>query len=129
MIFIDFVVKWPGSVHNVRIFANSKLNFFKNGVIPSCPRVIVEGEDPVPIFLLCDPAYPLLPYMMNEFANGGLTPQEQNFGFTLCSARFVIKCAFGWLKARFDILRQPVDIRHAIYTCFVLHNFCEINND
>ena len=71
---------------------------------------------------------------MKEYANGGLTPQEQYFGLTSCSTRFVIECTFGRPKARFGILRRPVDINlydmpHVIYACFVLHNFCEINND
>ncbi|KAF3847250.1 hypothetical protein F7725_020278 [Dissostichus mawsoni] len=56
--------------------------------------------------------------------------QEQYFGITLYSARMVIECAFGRLKARFAALRRPMDINlddlpHVIYSCFVLHHFCE----
>ena len=68
--------------------------------------------------------------LMKEYANGGSTPQEQYFGLCLCRARMVIECAFGRLKARFAGLKRPTDINlqdlpHVIYTCFVLHNFCE----
>ena len=46
----------------------------------------------------------------------------------------VIECAFGRLKARFAALRRPMDINlvdlpHVIYSCFVLHNFCEASKE
>lgn len=45
-----------------------------------------------------------------------------------------MECAFGRLKARFGILRKPIDlslrnIPATILTCFVLHNFCEVHNE
>ena len=71
---------------------------------------------------------------MKEFAKGGRTPQEQFFGYRLSSARMVVDCAFGQLKARFGILRQPIDLClenavTTIHACFILHNFCEMHND
>ena len=66
------VIKWPRSVHDARILSNSKLNtMFRKGIVPDCSKIIVEGEPPVPICILGDPAYPLLPYIIKEFASGG----------------------------------------------------------
>ena len=85
------------------------------------------------LFLIGDPAYPLMPYLMKEDANGGSNSQEQYFGYKLCSAHNVIECAFGHLKARFGALKCAMDINiddlpYVIYACFVLHNFCELNH-
>ena len=38
------LIKWPGSIHNARMFGNSALNgMFRDGTIPKCERIIVEG--------------------------------------------------------------------------------------
>ena len=61
--FIVLVIKWPGSVHDARMFANSRLNhLLKNGMIPSK----VLNED-VPVFIIGDFAYL---YLMKEYAGG-----------------------------------------------------------
>ena len=133
--FFDVVVKWAGIVHDVRIFSNSSLNLLTSDkIIPPCPRVIVEKKPSVPICLLGDPAYRLLPFIMKEFANRGRTPEEQFFGYRLSLAKMVIECAFGRLNATFGCLRRDMDINiddlpYVIHSCFVLHHFCEINNE
>ena len=129
------MIKWPGSVHNSRIFCNSKINeMLRNCSIPSLPKVLVPDTDPVPICVLGDPAYPLLPYKMKEFLGRGSTSQEQFFGWRLCSARMVIECDFGRLEGRFGALKREMDINldylpRVVHSCFILHNYCEVNGD
>ena len=118
-----------------RIFANSALNgHLKNGNIPKCPKVIIEGEPEVPICILGDPAYPLLPYVLKDFPSGGSSTSEQFFSYRLSSARMTIECAFGRLKGRFGAHRRPMDVNirdlpMVIHSCFVLHNICELKRE
>ena len=43
--FLDVVMRWPGSVHDSRIFLQSNLNQkLWNKFVPSCEKQIVKGE-------------------------------------------------------------------------------------
>ena len=113
------------------MFSTSTLsNDIRNGSIPRLEKVIVEGELAVPICLLGDPAYPLMPCVMEEFRNREKDESEEFFGFRLSLARMEIECTFGGLKARFGCLSREMDINirelpNLINSCFVLNNFCE----
>ena len=39
-------------------------------------KILLEGRDPLPVFLLGDPAYPVLPFLMKEFSGGGRNERE-----------------------------------------------------
>lgn len=67
---MDVDVRWPGSVHDGRVFANSRINkLLKEEKLPMLYKEILPGHDKVPVISLGDPAYPLLPHCMKEFLN------------------------------------------------------------
>ena len=130
--FIDVDCRWPGSVHDAKVFSNSHVNsLFREGKLPLLYKSLLPGYDKVPVLLLGDPAYTLLPHCMKEFPTCTTNGQVM-FNNLLRSARNPIECAVGRLKARWQILNRRIDLKlehvpQIIYACFVLHNFCEIN--
>ena len=103
-------MKWPGSVHDSRIFLQSKLNQKlrkKSG--PSCEKQIAEGEMKVPICILGEPAYSLLSFLTKEYPKGRKVDREQYFVYRLSSARIIflefISCfGLGYLRFCFRII-------------------------
>ena len=99
-----------------------------SGEKPSCPRCIVEDEDPIQVaFVLGDPAYLLLPYRRKKYMypSGGAIQQEQYFGYRLCSERNVIKCACLWpLKGTFLGTQESNGHQFGGPTHHDLHLFC-----
>ena len=124
-------VKWPGSLHNARIFSNCDVQkCFSDGKLDLFYKELLPGEECVPQLLLGDPAYPLLPYVMKEFDHCS-TNEDVIFNQMLRATSDQIEFAFGRLKVRWRILLRPMDIpvlqklQNVIFACFVLHNFCE----
>ena len=133
--FWNINVGWPGRVHDARVFTNSEL-FEKaqaGTLLPSSPRFI-HGVN-VPLVILADPAYPLLPWLMKPYVqHGNLSVAAKNFNYRLSRARMVVENAFGRLKGRWRCLLKrndtaTEDVPTIISACCVLHNICEVHKE
>ena len=129
-LYLDVECRWPGSVHDAKMFTNSSINRkLQNSQLPKTYQCILPGMTHVPNYIICDPAYPPRPFCMKELdtcSNNG----EVVFNNLLHSARNPVECALGRLKARWSILTRKMDLKldnipTVIFACFVLHNFCE----
>lgn len=129
--FMDICNGWPGKVHDARVFSNSSVS--KKGssgkLFPSWKRKI--GRVDVPLLVLGDPAYPLLPWLMKPYVdNVNTTDKEKQFNYRQSRARMVVENAFGRLKGRWRCLLKRLDfhlknVPTVVASCVVLHNLCE----
>ena len=105
--FIDVDIRWPGATHDANVFAYSSINaILQKRAQPFITKTLLPGRDKVGVLLLGDPAYPLLPYIMKEYAN--CTSDAQIiFNQMLRDARNSVECAYGRLKARWQVLTKP----------------------
>ena len=133
--FSDIYIGWPGSVHDARMFCNSKAyKLGESGQLVPPSTKLINGVQ-VPLLILGDPAYPLLSWLMKPFSdNGKLSADQLMFNYCLSRARSVVENAFGRLKGRWRCLMKRndmdlVNVINAIAACTVLHNMCEINKD
>ena len=135
--FIDINVGWPGRVHDARVFSNS--NIFKLGqtgkLLPDRAKRLGSSSQKVPLCILGDPAYPLLPWVMKAFANNGrLARPQKNFNYRLSRTRVVVEHTYGRLKGRWRCLLKRLDINvsdvpELVSACCTLHNICEVHGD
>ena len=76
--FLNVYTGWPGSVHDARVLSNSEV--YARGeagtLMPSHVRTL--GGAPVPVVIIGDPAYPLLPWLMKAYPGTGLSDKQKN---------------------------------------------------
>ena len=133
--FTDVYIGWPGRVHDARVLGNSVL--YQKGedgtLLPDWKKAIAGTE--VPLVVLGDPAYPLLPWLMKPYLdNGHLSREQRTFNYRLSRARVVVEDAYGRLKGRWRCLskRNDADVSDLpvlVAACCVLHNICEIHGE
>lgn len=133
--FMDVYIGWPGSVHDARVLTNSRVYLeAEAGTLLPDRFQIINGKK-IPMVIIGDPAYPLLPWLMKPFTDTGrLTEKQRYFNYRHSRARMVVECAFGRLKGRWRTLLKRVDIDVKfmptyVAACCVLHNICEVHKD
>ena len=81
--FFNVYVGWPGSVRDARFLSN--LEVYQKGesgtLVPSCIRTL--SGVPVPVVILGDPAYPLLPWLLMPYQGVDLS-DKQKFNRSSC---------------------------------------------
>ena len=86
----------------------------------------------VPVMILGDAAYPMLPWIMKPYpGTGTLSRKQRHFNYRLSRARMVVECAFGRLKGRWRCLLKRNDcelifVSTIVNACCILHNLCEV---
>jgi hypothetical protein len=135
-LYRDVVIGWPGSVHDARVFSNSAI--FKKGnqgkLFPSELTKEINGEE-IPPFIVADPAYPLLPWVLKGYPNDNNAPRrERVFNYRLSRARVTVENTFGRWKGRFIRFTKRVDMEvsklvNVTYASCILHNICELQKN
>ncbi|CAM5127329.1 unnamed protein product [Natator depressus] len=127
--FTNINVGWPGKVHDALIFKNSGLfqQLQQGTFFPD--QKITFGDVEMPIVLLGDSTYPLMPWLVKP-DTGSLVSSQELFNYRLSKCRMVVECAFGRLKVRWRNLLTRLDLSETnipivITACCALRNICE----
>ena len=133
--FMNVNIGWPGTVHDARVFVNSSCYKDANDgkLFPNWTTKM--GNVDVPLIILGDPAYPLLPWLMKPYIeHPGSSQKDRTFNYRQSRARMCVENAFGRLKGRWRCLMKRMDydlenVPNVIAACVTLHNLCEILGD
>uniref|UniRef100_K7EXC2 DDE Tnp4 domain-containing protein n=1 Tax=Pelodiscus sinensis TaxID=13735 RepID=K7EXC2_PELSI len=127
--FTDLCVGWSGWAHDAWILRNSHpYERLQTGTFfPQ--RTFAIGDVEMPVCIVADAAYPLMPWLMKPYI-GHLTPSREVFNAYLTHACLQVECAFGRLMGRFrcPLIRLDMgehNIPEVVAACCILHNLVE----
>ncbi|XP_075783615.1 COMM domain-containing protein 9 isoform X2 [Pelodiscus sinensis] len=107
--FVDIYGGWASRANDARILRNSGLFRRLEAGTYFPRRDLTVGDVPMPICVVRDAAYPLMPWLMRPYT-GQLDQNWARFNDRLNRARNPVELAFGRLKARFRCLLTRLDM-------------------
>jgi hypothetical protein len=113
--FTSVDARWPGSVHDSRIFRNSDI------------YQVLKTTQNLGHYLLGDSGYGIAPWLMTPFDLRTTSLTERAYNRLYAKERVIIERCFGQLKRRFPMMGYiiRVDLKKVspfIVSAFVLHN-------
>lgn len=117
---INIVARWPGSVHDSRVWNNCSLHGdFESGQF--------DG------WLLGDAGYPCMPFVLTPLLSP-TTPAERRYNQSHVKSRSIVERTFGMWKRRFPCLKYGLRTKiqtatTIIVAAAVLHNICLENRE
>eukprot|EP00735_Rhodelphis_limneticus_P011516 TRINITY_DN4626_c0_g1::TRINITY_DN4626_c0_g1_i1::g.19620::m.19620 TRINITY_DN4626_c0_g1::TRINITY_DN4626_c0_g1_i1::g.19620 ORF type:complete len:254 (+),score=-16.77,sp/Q9M2U3/ALPL_ARATH/31.40/2e-12,DDE_Tnp_4/PF13359.1/2.2e-26,DDE_Tnp_1/PF01609.16/6.7e-05,DDE_Tnp_1/PF01609.16/26,Plant_tran/PF04827.9/0.00011,DDE_Tnp_1_2/PF13586.1/0.0045 TRINITY_DN4626_c0_g1_i1:600-1361(+) len=122
--FLDVLVGWPGSVHDSRMYKNSKLFLHRT-------HLFSDGT-----YIIGDSGYPNLPahHALFRPSSVGGDPVKRHYNRVISSIRVSVERAFGLLTCRFRSIRKDVECRYEttnllVSAAVVIHKRCSDFND
>ena len=119
---MDIYCGWAGATHDSRVLRNSPFySSFNNNLLLRPSKTYILGDSGY-----ANHDWLLVPYK----DNGHLTRVQNHYNYIHSATRIKIEQAFGLLKSRWRVLRNPIEtdlkiVLHIVSCCCILHNICE----
>ena len=113
-LFLDAYIGWLGKVHDARVLVNSTLykKMLKKDLSPNWTMQL--GGVEMPLLILGDPAYPLLPWLMKPYLeNEHTTPEERYFNYRQESGKNDHRKCFWGIKRKLEVSPEANGYQHS----------------
>ena len=84
-------------------------------IVPTFEKITIEGIDTVSVFLLGNPKYPLLPFLIKNISGVGRNKTEKSFIYKLSSTRIPKENSFAILNMLFRYLHCIMDVKLILF--------------